>query len=115
MNGNFARALSGEREVQIEFAKKDGRKRKIPVWFSVSGDTVELLPMYGLKTKWFEDVERTGRMELESRGTRVAASPTISRDAKEVDAIKARFAAKYGEAEVRRYYPTSEVALKITL
>ena len=111
----MARALSGENEVQVEFVRKDGRKRKIPVWFSVNGRTLELLPMYGLKTKWFEAVERTGRMDIEAKGTRVAATPEISKDAEEVDAVKRRFAAKYGESDVGRYYPTSEVALKITL
>lgn len=97
----------------IEFLKKDGRKRKIPIWFTLEGRTLELLPMYGLKTKWFNDVERAKKMDVEVKGDRISATPVVLRETRVVDEVKKRFAAKYGEKDVKRYYPTSEVALKI--
>ncbi len=115
MAGDLAKGLSGESEVQIEFVRENGQKRKIPVWFTLQGRTLELLPMYGLKTKWFRAVESTGRLGVMGKGTSVSASPEVLRDPKEVGAIKRRFAAKYGEKDVKRYYPTSEVALKILI
>lgn len=115
MPSDLAGPLSGEQEVQIEFVKKEGRRRKIPVWFTLEGRTLELLPMYGLKTKWFQDVERAGKVEVVSKGASVSRSPTIVREKAAVDAIKKRFAAKYGADDVRKYYPTSQVALRIQL
>ncbi len=43
------------------------------------------------------------------------AKSVVLRQGGAVDEIKRRFAAKYGEREVERYYPTSEVPLQIGL
>ncbi len=115
MGEGFASALSGQDEVQIEFAKADGRRRKIPVWFAVEGGDLELLPMLGTKTKWFGDVERNGMLVLSARGQSMAAAPKVLRERDAVERVKRHFAAKYGEDDVKRYYPTSEVALAIKL
>jgi hypothetical protein len=41
----FAEALSGQNEVQISFVRsKSGKARTIPVWFTVEGGRVQLLP-----------------------------------------------------------------------
>lgn len=114
-NSKFAEALLGQEEVQITFLKSKNKKmRSLPIWFTVEGSRVQLLPMYGLKTKWFQDIEKSGSVELEVRGLKLQAKPKIIRDEVRVDAIKAGFGTKYGAGDVKRYYPTSEVALEIT-
>ena len=103
-----------EEEVQISFVRRgSGKARTIPVWFTVEGGKVELLPMYGLKTEWFVDVEASGKIGLSIKGWRKEGRPTVVKDPRTVDEIKGRFGAKYGLANVRRYYPTSEVALEV--
>jgi hypothetical protein len=71
--------------------------------------------MHGLKTKWFVDVEKSGRMSLKAKGWEMDGEPKIVKEARSVDGIKRRFAGKYGEGQVKKYYPTSEVALELTL
>jgi hypothetical protein len=108
--------LSKEMELDVAYARsKDGRPRVIPVWFTINGGKIELLPMYGVKTKWFIDVEKSGSLELRSKGWKKAARPSAVRNSEAVEGIKRRFSLKYGTEEVKRYYPTSEVALEIQL
>ena len=112
----FAEALSGEGEVQITVVRaRDGSKRTLPVWFSVHGSKLELLPMHGLKTRWFMDLERNGEVEVKAKDKSQIATPVIILEPVAVDEIKRRFSVKYGPGEVRKYYPTSEVALEISL
>ena len=112
----FAGALAGKSEVEVGFLRaEDGVEVFLPVWFTVYGSKLELLPMYGLKTKWFQRVTAQGGVALRV-GSRVARKkPAILRQGGAVDDVKRRFAAKYGEDEVKRYYPTSEVALEVEL
>ena len=113
---DFADALAGEDEVQITVVKSgDGKRRTLPIWFVVEGTTLQLLPMYGLKTHWFRDLERIGSMEVRAKDERRRVAPRIVRDPAVVDEVKKRFSRKYGAADVRRYYPTAEIALEISL
>lgn len=112
----FASALSGEEEVQITVVRsKDGKDRTLPIWFAVEGDRLQLLPMYGLKTLWFRDLEKKGSMTIKAKNESVATTPKVIRDAKTVEEVKVRFSVKYGKDEVKKYYPTSEVALEVSL
>ncbi len=95
--------------------RSDGKRASVPVWFAVYASRLELLPMYGLKTKWFRAVEQAGEAEVTAGGVSERAKVVVLRQGGAVDEIKKRFAAKYGEREVERYYPTSEVALQIEL
>lgn len=102
--------------MQITFLKsKNGRKRTIPVWFTVNEGMIELLPMHGFKTKWFIDVEKSGNIELKVKDWKKQSKTTVVRDSAVVNRVKRRFSDKYGESEVKRYYPTSEVALELAL
>ena len=115
-DSGFAEALSGEDEIQITVKRvKDGSRRTLPVWFSTEGSKLELLPVHGLKTRWFRDLQESGRMEVKVKSWLQITVPRIVLDPVAVDAIKRRFAVKYGEEAVRKYYPTSEVALEVSL
>lgn len=105
-----------EEEVQITFVRaKDGKKRSLPVWFTVSQGKLELMPMYGLGTKWFLDVEKSGSISLQVKDWKLDAAPAIVQDPKTIAEIKQRFSRKYGEDRVRRYYPNQDIALAISL
>ncbi len=115
MSGDFAEALAVENEIKISFARKDGKRRTIPIWFTIEGGKLQLLPMYGTKTKWFADVERKGSVFVRSGELERSFKPRAIRDQKAIDGIKRNFAGKYGESDVRRYYLTQDVALEIDL
>jgi len=104
-------AFEEDMEVRVSFVGKKGKKRTLPVWFTSHDGVLELLPMHGLRTKWFEDLEPSGKLTVRGWKETREGVPRVVRDAAEVDRIKGRFAKKYGEGDVRRFYPTSEVAL----
>jgi hypothetical protein len=115
-DSDFAEALSGESEIQVMVVRPgDGRRRSLPVWFSVQGSKLELLPMYGLRTRWFRDLQASGKMEVKVKDESRTTVPRIILDPAAVDETKRRFGLKYGQGEVAKYYPTSEVALEISL
>ena len=76
---------------------------------------MELMPMYGLRTKWLSDVEKSGRLSLQVKNWRKDAAPTVVKDPKTIAQVKQRFSTKYGEDQVLRYYPNQDVALEISL
>ena len=116
MPGGNTHGVPEEEEVLISLVRSKGGKTKtIPVWFTVSGGKLELLPMYGLKTKWFADVEKTGNIGLKVKDWKKTSKPKILRDPKAIDDIKRRFSVKYGLNQVKRYYPASDVALEISV
>lgn len=105
-----------EEEVQITFVRsKDGKKLSIPVWFTVNQGKVELLPMYGLRTKWLQEVEKSGKLSLQVGDWKKDAAPKIVKEPGVIEGVKFRFSRKYGESRVRRYYPDQDVALEIEL
>lgn len=114
-------AVSGEpvfdeEEVRISFVRRGSKKvRTIPVWFTVNGGMMELLPMYGIKTRWYADVEATGKIGLSIKGWKKEGKPRIVKEPKVVEEIKGRFGVKYGFSNVKKYYPTSEVALEVDI
>lgn len=71
--------------------------------------------MYGSKTKWFMDVEKSRKMSLQVKDWKKDVSPTTVRDPRVIESIKGRFSMKYGDRQVRKYYPTQDVALEIPL
>jgi len=91
----------------------DGKKRTLPVWFTLEGDRLQMLPMYGLKTLWFRDIERRGSATITVKKERKEVKLEIIRDPKAVDRVRAKFAEKYGADDVKGYYPTSEVLLEV--
>ncbi len=113
----FAEALSGEQEIRVTVARrKDGKLRTLPIWFTVEGERLLMLPMHGLKTRWFLDLEeQDGAMTVEVKENKVKVVVKVILDAGSVEEVKKGFSQKYGEDDVKRYYPTSEVALEIKL
>ena len=112
----FTDALAGENVVHITFVRsKNGKKRTIPVWFTVEEGRLQLLPMYGLNTKWYQDIEKSGKVELSVGNQKLDAAPQVIKDEAKLEHIKGVFARKYGIGDVRRYYPASDVAFEILL
>jgi hypothetical protein len=71
--------------------------------------------MYALKTKWYQYIEESGKVEISAKGQKLSAAPRIIRDANKVEHIKGVFAKEYGIGDVNRYYLKSEVAFEIPL
>lgn len=102
-------------EVEISFHGSSGKKKTIPVWFTLHQGKFELLPMYGTKSRWFSDIRESGSVELKVGNWTMTARPRTVLDIDAIDEIKGRFSAKYGGDQVKKYYPACDAAFEVTL
>jgi len=96
--------------------RKSGRDIPRPVWFVHEGNTLYLLPVQGSDTNWYKNllvaptlkISVNVREEIPSRGEPIT-------DRNSVDDIIKKFNSKYGEGDVKRYYPKVDVAVGVPL
>lgn len=113
---DFKRALASTRELEITVTgRNSGRKISIPVWFVHEGNTLYLLPVKGSDSDWYKNILRTPTMTLSARGTEIALNAKPIADPNKVPGIVDRFRAKYGAADVQRYYSKFDVAVEVSL
>ena len=112
----FRQALRRRREIAITVrGRRTGRKITLPVWYVLDRTTLWLLAVNGTRTEWFLNVQadptiviRAGKQRRTVQGVpltgRVRVRPVVD-----------RFREKYGRADVTRYYPRLDAAVKIHL
>ena len=96
--------------------RKSGRDIPRPVWFVHEGSTLYLLPVQGSDTNWYKNllfgqtlkISVNGGEEIPSRGEPIT-------DRNSVDDIVRKFKSKYGEEDVKKYYPKTDVAVEVSL
>ncbi len=93
-----------------------GRDLSRPVWFIRDGNSLYLLPVQGSDTHWYKNllvepalkISVNGGKEIRSRGEPIT-------DRNSVDDIVKKFKSKYGEGDVKKYYPKVDVAVEVPL
>ena len=98
--------------------RKSGRDIPRPVWFVHEGNSLYLLPVQGSDTNWYQNlladpmlkisVNGGGEEEISFRGKPIT-------DNNKVDDIVRKFKSKYGEGDVKKYYPKVDVAVEVPL
>ena len=96
--------------------RKSGRDISRPVWFVHESNTLYLLPVQGSYTQWYKNllvepnlkISVNGGEEIPSRGEPIT-------DRKSVDDIVKKFKSKYGEGDLKKYYPKTDVAVEVSL
>jgi deazaflavin-dependent oxidoreductase (nitroreductase family) len=110
----FKKGLASTRELEITVTgRKSGRKISQPVWFVHEGDRLYLLPVKGSQSHWYKNIVRTPTMTLAAGGTKLTAEPKRITDGAKVQEVAEKFRAKYGAADVKKYYSTFDVAVEI--
>ena len=113
---DFKKALGSTRELEITvIGRKSGRKISTPVWFVYEDDVLYLLPVKGSDSHWYKNVVHTPTMDLAARGKKVTVKPKRVTDSNEVKEVVEKFRAKYGAADVKRYYSKFDVYLETGL
>ena len=113
---DFKKALASTRELEITVTgRKSGRKISVPVWFVDEDDVLYLLPVKGTDTHWYKNVVHTPTMDLAARGKTVTVKPKRVTDSNKVGKVVDKFRAKYGAADVKRYYSKLDVCLETGL
>jgi len=108
--------LARKREIKISvIGRKSGATITIPVWFVLEPDKLYLLPVYGSDTQWFKNLKKNRLLGIVAGGWEGSFNPVLVHDPKVVEAVVEKFRAKYGTADVRRYYTKFDVAVRVAL
>ena len=95
--------------------RKSGRDIPRPVWFVHEGNTLYLLPVQGSDTNWYKNLLVDPTLKISVNGTEIPVSGKPITDSNSVDDIVRKFKSKYGEGDVKKYYPKVDVAVEIPL
>jgi deazaflavin-dependent oxidoreductase (nitroreductase family) len=113
---DFKKALTSTRELEITVTgRQSGRPISLPVWFVLEGDTLYLLPVKGSDSQWYKNILRNPSMTISAGGTKNTVNPKPITDPAKVREVVEKFRAKYGAADVQRYYSKFDVAVEVKL
>jgi len=113
---NLKKRLARTREIKISVTgRKSGATITIPVWFVQEEDNLYLLPVYGSNTQWFKNLEKSRFLGISTGGLQANFKPVLMHDPKTVKAVVEKFRAKYGAADVKKYYRKFDVAVRVGL
>ena len=113
---NFEQALDSTRELEVTVTgRTSGRKISLPVWFVHEAETLYLLPVKGSDSDWYKNILRTPTMTISARGTEITVNVKPITEPHKVREVVEKFRAKYGAADVQRYYSKFDVAVEAGL
>jgi hypothetical protein len=99
--------------------RKSGRDIPRPVWFVYEGNTLYLLPVQGSDTNWYKNLLMDSTLKISVNGgggeEEIPARGKAITDRNRVDDIASKFKSKYGEGDVKKYYPKVDVAVEVPL
>jgi deazaflavin-dependent oxidoreductase (nitroreductase family) len=104
--------LSRYRQIKLSvIGRNSGKTITVPVWFVMDGETLYLLPVHGSDTQWYQNVLKNPQVRIDARGAEaeLTVKPITKSDA--VKSVIEKFRAKYGVADVKRYYSKFDVAV----
>lgn len=111
-NDSLKSRLSRSSEIDITVTgRKSGRAITVPIWFVLEGDTLYFLPVGGSDTQWYKNVVKNPKLKIAVGGATADMAVTAVTDAGQVNAVVEKFRAKYGAADVKKYYSKFDVAL----
>jgi hypothetical protein len=115
-NVDFQKSLTSTRELEITvIGRQSGQQISLPVWFVHEGDTLYLLPVKGSDSQWYKNILRHQSMAISAEGTKMTVPPKPLTDPVKVREVVEKFRAKYGAADVQRYYSKFDVAVEVRL
>jgi hypothetical protein len=95
--------------------RKSGRDIPRPVWFVHEGNTLYLLSVKGSDTNWYRNLQVDSTLKISVNGIEMPLRGKPITDSNRVDDIVRIFRSKYGEADVKKYYPKVDVAVEVPL
>jgi len=113
---DLKQVLKDAREVELTVTgRKSGEESTRPVWFTEEGDRIYLLPVGGSGANWFKNLVQTARIRLAGAGAELETEATPITDAAAVNDVLRKFGEKYGDSQVKQYYPDQDVAVEVSL
>ena len=116
VKADLYRKLDRVNEIRLSVkGRKSGRDIPRPVWFVHEGNTLYLLPVQGSDTNWYKNLLVDPTLKISVNGIEIPAKGKPITDRKRVDDIVRKFKSKYGEGDVKKYYPKVDAAVKVPL
>jgi hypothetical protein len=113
---NIKQALASTEELEIAVTgRNSGRKISFPVWFVLESETLYLLPVKGSASNWYKNILRNPTMTVSARGMEITVNVKPITDPPTVREVVEKFRAKYGTANIQRYYSKFDVAVEARL
>ncbi len=110
-------ALRKKKEVELSVkGRRSGRMIPRPVWFALSRDgrSMFLIPVNGTKTQWYLNVRKDPVVSITVGGRSFGGRLSVVGESKFREALDA-FKARYGDRDMKEYYPNLDVALELPL
>jgi hypothetical protein len=95
--------------------RRSGKDFPRPVWFVHEGNTLYLLPVQGSDTNWYKNLLVDPTLKISVNGVKISERGRRITDSYRVDDIVRKFRSKYGEGDVKKYYPKPDVAVEVPL
>jgi deazaflavin-dependent oxidoreductase (nitroreductase family) len=115
-NNSLQDRLSRYRELTISvIGRKSGRTISNPVWFTLEGDDLYLVPVQGSDTQWYKNVLKNPTIGIKTRDAESQFKASPITDATRVVSIVEKFREKYGAGDVKKYYSKFDVAVMVPL
>jgi deazaflavin-dependent oxidoreductase (nitroreductase family) len=112
----FRQALGDARQLEITVTgRRSGNEISIPVWFVDEDDNLYLAPISGSDTNWFKNLVSAPTVGMAVHGTLRTTEARPITDADAVTDVFDKFRAKYGDADVERYYSKRDAAVQVPL
>lgn len=112
----FLEALNSTVEVELTVkGRRSGQSSTRSLWFVLERETIYLLPMYGIKTKWYQDLLANPEIVLSAKGKKITAQAKPIQEGAKVAEVVDRFRQKHGADEIKKYYVKLETAVAATL
>lgn len=112
---DFRTALQGANQIEITVTgRSSGRLVSLPIWFTLDGNTLYLIPVKGSDTEWYKNVRRNPTIRLTARGKTFTTNARILTGEAQLDRILEKFRDKYGR-NVKSYYPKYDVAVEVPI
>jgi hypothetical protein len=113
---DIKQALASTEELEITVTgRSSGRKISFPVWFVLEGETLYLLPVKGSASNWYKNILRNPTMTISARGMEITVNVKPIIGPPTVREVVEKFRAKYGTANIQRYYSKFDVAVEARL
>ena len=74
-----------------------------------------LLPVQGSDTNWYKSLLVYPTLKISVNGEEISESGKPITDGNNVDDIVEKFRSKYGEGDVKKYYPKTDVAVEVPI
>ena len=115
-NADLPQRLDRASEITLSVkGRKSGRDIPRPVWFVHEGNTLYLLPVQGSDTNWYRNFLSNPTLKVSAEGGETTVRGTPITDSSRVDNVVRKFKSKYGQGDVKKYYPKPDVAVEVAL